>query len=318
MWAAAELAAMATDLAEFLGGAIGFALLLQIPLLAGMVLTAAATYAILLLDRWGFRPTEIVLTAFVALIGTCYVAELWIAPVDWTEAAIGAATPHLPDRAALALAAGIVGATIMPHALYLHSGLTQSRIPAESDRRRRLLTRFSNREVVVALSVAGAVNLAIVVLAAAGLRGLAGDEATIGAAYRILGPLLGQAAATLFLVSLIASGISSSVVGTMAGQIVMQGFVGFGIPVWVRRLVTMAPAFAIVALGLDAARALVLSQVVLSLVLPVPLIPLVAFTGRRDIMGPLANGGLTRVAAAAGAGLVVSLDLGLLASQVFG
>jgi manganese transport protein len=317
MWLGSELAAMATDLAEFLGGAIGLALLFNMPLLVGMALTAALTYGILVLDRWGFRPTEIILSGFVAVIGGCYVAELSIVPVDWAAATAGSLVPKLPDSTAVALAAGIVGATVMPHALYLHSGLTQHRFKPRSDRERRLLTRFSNCEVVLALAVAGAVNLAIVLLAATTFGGSAGEDATIASAYRMLGPLLGQAAAVLFLISLITSGICSSVVGTMAGQIVMQGFVGFRVPVWLRRLVTMLPAFIVIGLGTDPARALVLSQIALSLALPIPMIPLVMFTMRRDIMGSLVNRPLTSMAAIARAVLVLALDVVLLAQASF-
>jgi manganese transport protein len=242
---------------------------------------------------------------------------LAIVPVDWASAAAGAVTPALPDGTAVALAAGIVGCTVMPHALFLHSGLTQHRVLARTERERRLLVRFSNREVVVALSFAGAINIAIVLLAAASLAGPEGEPVTIASAYRMLGPLLGPAAAVLFVVSLIASGVSSSVVGTMAGQIVMQGFVGFRIPVWLRRLVTMLPAFAVVGAGVDAAQALVLSQIVLSLALPIPMIPLVLFTRRRDLMGPLANRAATNAAAFGAMGLVLLLDLVLLLTQFY-
>jgi manganese transport protein len=290
-------------------------LLFNIPLVSGMVLTAAATYGILLLDHWGFRPTEIVLAGFVAVIGGCYVIELAIVPVDWGAAGAGFLVPKLTDSTAIALAAGIVGATVMPHALFLHSGLTQNRIAARTASERTLLVRFSNREVVFALAMAGGINAAMVLIAAASLSGIDGDNATISSAYRMLGPLIGPTAAILFVVSLIASGISSSVVGTMAGQIVMQGFIRGRIPVWVRRLVTMAPAFIVVGMGFQAEHALVLSQIVLSLALPVPMIPLLLFTRRHDIMGPLANRKLTNLAAIGATVLVISLDVILLAAS---
>jgi manganese transport protein len=313
MWVGSEVAAMATDLAEFLGAAIGLALLFNIPLLTGMAVTFVLTYAILALDRWGFRPAEILLAGLIAVIGCCYVIELSIVPVDWPAAVAGSVIPSLPDRNAVALAAGIVGATVMPHALFLHSGLTQHRVEARSDRERRLLTRFSNREVVAALAIAGAVNLAIVLLAASVLGGaMNGQGATIASAYEALGSLLGPAAAILFLVSLIVSGLCSSAIGTMAGQIVMEGFVCFHVPVWLRRLVTILPAFVVIGLGTDPVRALVLSQIALSLALPIPMLPLVLFTMRRDIMGPLANRALTNVAAITGSVLVLGLDLVLL------
>ncbi len=316
-WGVSEIAAMATDLAEFLGGAIGLSLLVGMPLMAGMAVTAVVTYAILLLENRGFRPLEIAIGAMVGTIGLCYAVELVIAPVAWGGVARGLVTPRIPDAEALTIAVGIIGATVMPHALFLHSGLTQGRGAPRSDADRRLLVRFSNREVVVALALAGLVNLAMVIMAASAFHGSHSGIAEIGEAYRTLTPLLGPAAGAAFLVSLIASGLSSSVVGTLAGQMVMQGFTGWRIPLLARRLVTMVPAFAVVAAGVDPTRALVLSQVVLSLALPVPMIGLVVFTGRRSVMGTFANGPLTRAAAFAGAGVVLVLN-GVLLAQAFG
>lgn len=317
MWAVSEVAAMATDLAEFLGGAIGLSLLVHMPLLAGMAVTALVTYALLAMDRRGFRPMELVIGGLVLVIALCYVVELAIAPVAWGEAVRRVGVPVLPDAAALTIAVGIIGATVMPHALYLHSGLTQSRVVVGDPVARRRLLRFSNREVVVALSLAGLVNIAMVMMAAAAFHRDHRDVAEIETAYRTLTPLLGAGAAGVFLVSLIASGISSSVVGTMAGQMIMQGFFGFTIPIWVRRLVTMVPAFVVVALGVDPTKALILSQVVLSLALPVPMIALLVFTGRRDVMGAFANTRLTNVAATAAAALVLVLNV-ILILQTFG
>ena len=293
MWAVSEVAAMATDLAEFLGGAIGLSLLLHLPLLAGMAVTAVITYVILLLDRQGFRPLELVIGGLVGLIGVCYVAELAVAPPDWWAAGIGMTVPRLPDHDAVLLAVGIVGATVMPHAIYLHSGLTQDRAPARSPRERRRLVRYSNREVVAALTAAGIVNAAMVMMAARAFHAGHRDVAEIATAYHTLVPVFGAAAAGIFLVSLMASGISSSVVGTMAGQVIMQGFTTWRIPVWLRRAVTMAPAFVVVAYGFDATRSLILSQVVLSLALPVPMVALLVLTRRRDVMGAMASGPVT-------------------------
>jgi manganese transport protein len=317
MWVVSEIAAMATDLAEFLGGAIGLALLFQMPLMAGMAVTAVVTYGILMLEGSGFRLMEIVIGALVATIGLCYLIEMFIAPIAWGDAALGMVTPHMPDGAALMISVGIIGATVMPHAVYLHSGLTQARAPARNDRERRMLVRFSNREVVIALAIAGMVNMAMVMMAAAAFHLGYSDVAEIETAYYTLTPLLGAAAAGVFLLSLIVSGISSSVVGTMAGQMIMQGFVGFRIPIWVRRLVTMLPAFVVVGMGVDSTKALVLSQVVLSLALPVPMVALVLFTARRDIMGPFANGRWTSAAAIGGAAIVLALNAVLLL-QTFG
>ena len=274
LWIVSEVAAMATDLAEFLGGAIGLSLLLHIPLVAGMGVTAVLTYGILMFEARGFRPVEIIIGALVAAIALCYLAEMFIAPVDWGAAAIGSVVPQLPDAGALTIAVGIVGATIMPHAVFLHSGLTQNRAPARNDGERRQLLRFSNIEVMIALAVAGLVNMAMVVMAASAFHEGHSDVAEIETAYSTLTPLLGAAASGVFLTALLASGLSSSAVGTMAGQMIMQGFVGFRIPVIVRRLVTMIPAFIFVWLGVNSTNALVFSQVVLSLALPAPVIAL--------------------------------------------
>ena len=317
MWAASEVAAMATDLAEFLGGAIGLALLFHLPLLVGMLITAIVTYGILMVERRGFRPMEVIIGGLVATIGVCYLIEMFIAPVDWASAGLHSVLPQLPDAAALTISVGIVGATVMPHAIYLHSGLTQARAPARNDQERRKLVRFSNTEVLIALGVAGLVNMAMVMMASAAFHAGHPEVAEIGTAYHSLTPLLGVGAAGVFLVSLIASGVSSSVVGTMAGQMIMQGFVGFRIPIWLRRLVTMVPAFIVVGLGTNATMALVISQVVLSLVLPVPMIALVMFTRRPDIMGRFANRRLTDVAAILGTTIVLALNLVLLL-QTFG
>ncbi|VTZ50219.1 manganese/divalent cation transporter [Methylocella tundrae] len=317
MWIVSEIAAMATDLAEFLGGAIGLSLLFNLPLIWGMVVTAIVTYGILTLDRRGFRPLELVIGALVAMIGLCYVIELFIAPVDWASAAFSLVTPQLQDAAAVTIAVGIIGATVMPHAIYLHSGLTQARTIARDDGDRRKLLRYSNREVIVALAIAGAINMAMVMMAAAAFHAGHSGVAEIETAYHTLTPILGAGAATVFLISLLASGISSSTVGTLAGQMIMQGFVGFRIPVWLRRLVTIIPAFIVVALGVNATNALVVSQVVLSIALPLPMIALLYFTQRRDIMGAFVNGPMTRVGAVVGAAVVLFLNT-ILLLQTFG
>lgn len=317
MWVVSEIAAMATDLAEFIGGAIGFSLLFDLPLMAGMGITAILTYAILMLQSKGFRPMELAIGGMVGAIGLCYLAEMVIAPVDWSAAMAGAVTPRLADLGALTIAVGIVGATVMPHAVYLHSALTQGRAPARNDAERRRLLSFSNREVVIALALAGLVNAAMVMMAAAAFHSGHPEVAEIETAYHTLTPLLGGAAAGIFLFSLIASGVSSSVVGTMAGQMIMQGFVGFRIPLWLRRLITMAPAFVVVALGVDATQALVMSQVVLSFALPAPMLALVWFTGRREVMGAYVNARRTQAAAIAGCVLVLALNFVLL-GEAFG
>jgi manganese transport protein len=308
MWVVSEIAAMATDLAEFLGGAIGLSLLFHMPLLAGMAITAVVTYGILMFEGFGFRPIELIIGSLVGLIGLCYLVEMFIVPVDWASAAMHTVVPQIADTEALLLAVAIIGATVMPHAVYLHSGLTQARMPVRNDDERRKLLHFSNQEVIVALAVAGLVNMAMVMMASSAFHAGHPEVAEIETAYHTLTPLLGIGAASVFLVSLIASGISSSTVGTMAGQMVMQGFVAFRIRIWVRRLVTILPAFMIVALGVNATKALVISQVVLSIALPLPMISLLIFTGRVDIMGAFANRKATHLAAVIGTTAVLLLN----------
>lgn len=317
MWIVSEIAAMATDLAEFLGGAIGLSLLFGMPLLAGMAVTAVVTYGILLFDGRGFRPMELIIGALVSVIGICYVIEMFIAPVDWAAAGLGVITPSMPNAAALTISVGIIGATVMPHALYLHSGLTQHRATARNDAERKALLRFSNWECVIALAVAGMVNMAMVIMAAAAFHAGHTDVAEIETAYHTLTPLLGGAAAMVFLISLMASGMSSSAVGTMAGQMIMQGFVGFHIPIWLRRLVTMLPAFVVVLMGVNTTDALVYSQVVLSFALPIPMIALVMFTRNPAIMGSFANKRLLDIAAIVGTVIILCLNAVLLL-QTFG
>jgi manganese transport protein len=318
MWVVSEIGAMATDLAEFLGGALGLSLLFGMPLLVGMVITGIATYAILTLQRGGFRPIELLIGGLVGVIGASYLVELFIAPPDWSAVMFHTVVPRLDDSDAVLLAVGIIGATVMPHAIYVHSGFTQDRIVARTDRERRRLLRFSNREVVLALGLAGLVNMAMVAMAASVFHdGVHDDVAEISTAYNTLIPVLGSCAAGVFLVSLIASGLSSSAVGTIAGQVIMQGFTQYRIPLWIRRLVTMVPAFAVVALGIDATRALILSQVALSLILPVPMIALLILIRRRDVMGSCASGSVTIAAATTAAVIVLMLNL-LLVLQTLG
>jgi manganese transport protein len=284
MWIASEIAAMATDLAEFIGGALGISLFFHVSLLCGLSITGVVTFAILHLDKRGFRPLELVIAALVGVIGVSYLWELVVAPPDWHAALFHTVVPELHDRSAVMLAVGIIGATIMPHTLYLHSGLTQSRTLPRNDFERRGLLRFSNREVVIALGFAAMVNLAMVMMSSSAFSRSAQGILDIGVAYHTLVPAVGLAAAGVFLIALMASGISSSVIGTMAGQVIMQGFVGFRIPVGIRRLVTMVPAF-VVALRCNTMTAMVLSQVILSFVLPLPMAALVVLSSRKSVMG---------------------------------
>ena len=267
-------------------------------------------------QAFGFRPIELIIGGMVSVIALCYLVEMFIVPIDWLSAAFHTVVPQIADAQALFLAVGIIGATVMPHAVYLHSGLTQGRMPVRDDAERRKVLRFSNQEVIFALTVAGLVNMAMVMMASSAFHAGYPEVAEIETAYHTLTPLLGAGAAAVFLLSLIASGISASTVGTMAGQMIMQGFVGFSIPIWVRRLVTMLPAFVVVAIGVNATKALVVSQVVLSIALPLPMIALIIFTGRRDIMGAFKNSRLTRIAALIGAVVVLALNFVLIAQTL--
>jgi manganese transport protein len=297
MWVVSEVAAMATDLAEFLGGAIGLSLLFHMPLLASMVVTGIVTYGVLLLEKRGFRPLEIVVGTLVGVIGLCYLAELLMAHIHWPDVAESLVTYQLPDAQAANLAVGMIGATVMPHALFLHSGLTQSRVQARNETERAKLLKYSNREVAITLTIAGLINIAMIVMAAGAFHAGHAEVAEIETAYHTLVPVLGAASAGLFLLSLMASGVSSSVVGTMAGQMITQGFIRRQIPLWLRRVITMVPSFAVIALGVNATQALVDSQIVLSLALPFPMIALVWFTCRRDVMGSYRNSSTVRVLA---------------------
>ena len=319
LWLLMEAVAMATDLAEFLGAALGFYLLLNIPLWAGAALTGLFTFAILALERYGFRPLEAVITAMVGVIAGCYVVETVLERPDWRSIAYHAVVPRFSGPESVLLAAGILGATVMPHVIFLHSGLTQGRIVARDPGMLRRLLRFEVVDVVVAMGTAGLVNAAMLIMAASTFhRAGMTHVATIEEAYQTLTPLLGKAASWVFAVSLLASGLSSSTVGTMSGQVIMQGFLHRQIPTWVRRLVTMAPSFLVILAGWDPTRTLVLSQVVLSFGLPFAIVPLVVFTSRRELMGPLVNRPITTLAAWVVAGLVVSLNLFLLHQTLFG
>jgi manganese transport protein len=316
MWIVSEVAAMATDLAEFLGGAIGLSLLFHMPLLASMAVTAIATYAVLLLEKRGFRPLEVIVGTLVGVIGLCYLAELLLAHIQWPGVIEGLVVYQLPDAQATSLAVGIIGATVMPHTLFLHSGLTQSRVTPRNDSERTKLLKYSNTEVGVTLIIAGLINVAMIVMAAGAFHAGHADVAEIQTAYHTLVPVLGVASAGLFLLSLMASGLSSSVVGTMAGQVITQGFIRRQIPLWLRRAITMIPSFAVVAMGVNVTQALVDSQIVLSLALPLPMIALVWFTSRRDVMGKYRNSTAIRALAISAVVVVIGLNAVLVAQAV--
>jgi manganese transport protein len=308
LWLVAEIMAMATDLAEFVGAAVGFNLLFHIPLLLGGILTGISTFGMLYLQRRGFRPLESLITVLVLVVAASYVLELIISGPSLGQMGYHSVVPFIaPDT--FLLSAGILGATVMPHVVYLHSALTQSRIRPRTAREAKRLYHFTLVDVFVAMPLAGVVNGGMLVMAAVvfhqhGLTTLS----DLGAAYHTLSPLLGPAAAVIFAVSLLASGLSSSVVGTMAGQVVMQGFVGFSIPVWLRRFITMLPSLIVLGLNLPTAQVLVVSQVVLSVVLAFAVVPLMLFTSNKRLMGVLVNHRATNLLGWLCVAIIVSLN----------
>jgi manganese transport protein len=317
MWVLMEIVAIATDLAEFLGAALGFNLLFGIPLWLAGILTAVATFLILGLERYGFRPLEAVISVLVGIIAASYLIETVLDKPDWGQVLFHAVVPQFSGSESVLLATGILGATVMPHVIFLHSSLTQGRIVVRAPDQLRRLFRYEVVDVVIAMGVAGLINAAMLMMAAATFH-QAGmhDVGTIEEAHRTLQPLLGSAASWVFAISLLASGLSSSSVGTMSGQIIMQGFLHHQIPVWIRRLVTMVPSLIVILIGLDPTRTLVISQVVLSFGLPFAIIPLILFTGRRALMGVLVNHRLTTALVSLVAALIVALNIYLLV-QIF-
>jgi manganese transport protein len=315
MWITAEVGAIATDIAEFLGASIALNLLFGIPLLYAALITGVMTFLILVLERHGFRLLEAVITALVAVIAGCYVIETVFSRPDWGQVAYHAVVPWIGGTQSLFLAVGIIGATVMPHVIYLHSSLTQGRIVPRSQREAQRIFRWSIPDVVIAMGLAALVNMAMLYMAAATFYAHGySNIADLSTAYLTLTPLLGAAASFVFALSLLAAGLSSATVGTLAGQVIMQGFVGFTIPIWVRRLVTMIPAIVVVFLAFNPTETLIITQVVLSFVLPLPLITLVMFTRRPDIMGTLVNRSVTTAAAIACSVAILGLNFWLLGS----
>jgi len=312
MWVASEVAAIATDIAETVGAAIGISLLCGVSLMTGLLTTFVITWGLLVIQSRGFRPIELIITGFVGVIGVSYVIELLIAPPDWRAVAYHLVVPQLTNADSVMLAVGIIGATVMPHVIFLHSALMPGRIQAEGEAEQRRLLRYSNIEVVVALGIAGLINMAMVAMAATMFHLGHSDVGELETAYHTLIPVFGGVAAGAFMASLLASGVSSSVVGTMAGQTIMQDFVNFRIPLTVRRVVTMIPALIVVGIGIAPTEALVISQVVLSLVLPVPMISLLLLVRRKDLLGNFAIGRSTQVIATGASIVVLGLNVILL------
>ncbi|MGA2141022.1 MAG: Nramp family divalent metal transporter [Brevinematales bacterium] len=319
MWIIMEIVAMATDLAEFVGAAIGFNLLFGMPLWEAGLLTAFVTFLILALETYGFRPLEAVITSLVGVIALSYLVETLLSPPDWGQVGINTIIPSFSGKESVFIAVGILGATVMPHVIFLHSSLTQGRIVTRDPAKLKRLFHFELIDVGAAMGLAGLINAAMLIMAATTFykHGM-NTIATIQDAYKTLIPLLGPAAAVIFAVSLLASGLSSSSVGTMAGQIIMQGFIRRKIPVWVRRLITVIPSMVVLISGLDPTRTLVYSQVVLSFGLPFAVLPLVWFTSSKEIMGGLVNRIYTIIPSAAAAVLILFLNFYLIWQFIFG
>jgi manganese transport protein len=313
MWGLMEIVAMATDLAEFLGAAVGFNLLFGIPLWIAGILTAIVTFLILGLERYGFRPIEAAITALVGVVAACYLVETFLDRPEWGNLLYHSVVPQFAGKESVLLATGILGATVMPHAIFLHSALTQGRVVVKDPIQLRRLFRYQLVDVSVAMGLASLINMAMLIMAAttffrAGLT----EVGTLETAHRTLEPLLGKASSWIFAVSLLASGLSSSAVGTMAGQVMMQGFLKRQIPVWIRRLVTIIPSLVVISIGLDPTRTLVISQVLLSFGLPFAIIPLIIFTGRKSVMGILVNHPVTTALTCIVAALIIALNVYLI------
>ena len=318
LWVTAELAAMATDLAEFLGGAVGFNLLFGIPLFPAAILTGIIISLILLLERYGFRKLEMVIIGLIAVIGFAYMTEIWLSKPAWGEIGRGLFTPSLPIGATL-VAVGIIGATVMPHNLYLHSALIQTRVrPTDSLQRKHQVYRLAIMDSVVALNGAFFINAAILVMSAAVLSGGQLTEPSLEAAHQTLTPLLGPLAGAAFAIALLASGLASSTTATMAGQVIMDGFIHHKMNVWLRRAVTMIPSLIVIGLGTDPLQILVLSQVSLSFQLPFAMVPLVLFTNNRQLMGEFTNNRMTQVLAWATTAIILGLNVVLVVQTIAG
>ena len=319
MWVTLEIVAIATDLAEFVGAAVGLFLLFHIPLVYAGLLTAVVTFLILGLQRYGFRPLEAIITAMIGIVAVSYLIEIFLVKAEPAQIVSSLFIPSFGSRQGVLLATGILGATVMPHVIFLHSALTQGRIIVKDVDKLKRLFRFEIMDVAIAMTIAGVVNAAMLIMAAStfyaqGLR----EIGTLEEAYRTVSPILGPAAGNIFAIALIAAGLSSSAVGTMAGQVVMQGFIHFKIPLWIRRLITVLPSLAVLAVGLDPTNTLVISQVVLSFGLPFAVVPLVVFTANKKIMGPLVNRPFTSFLAWITTILILALNIYLLYSMAAG
>jgi manganese transport protein len=318
LWIQAEIVAIATDLAEFVGAAIALNLLFGVPPFTAGLMTAAVAFGILALQARGYRRFELAIAALLGIVCLGFLYDLTHVSVD-TGALASGLVPSFDGAGSVLLAVGILGATVMPHVVYLHSALTQDRIRPHDDSERRELLRYQRVDVVIAMTLAGLINLTMLVVAASLFHntGNTGID-TIEGAHAGIERLIGGGAALAFAVALLASGLSSSSVGTYAGQVVMQGFINRRIPLFLRRAITMAPALVVLGLGLDPTGTLVVSQVVLSFGIPFALVPMILLTRRRDVMGALVNRRATTVVAGVVAALIIGLNAFLLQQTLFG
>jgi manganese transport protein len=311
-WIIAEIGAMATDLAEFLGGTLGLYLLLHIPMLYAGLLTGLITFIICYMERYGQKTIEIIIAILIAVICIAYTIELFLAKPDWAEAGIHTIIPMLKSGEAVFIAVGMLGATVMPHVIYLHSQLVQQRSTDRSIEGKLRHLKMEKIDINIAMNIAFIVNAAMVVVSAAVFYRNGIEVSTIEQAHKSLQPLLGSLSCDAFGIALLASGLSSSVVGTLAGQTIMKGFVNLSIPVNIRRIITMMPALIIIAIGVNPMYALVFSQVILSFILPFPIIQMLTIAKRKDLMGTLANSGIVRVMGIIIAAVIIILNAVLL------
>ncbi|ROO32701.1 Nramp family divalent metal transporter [Salinisphaera japonica] len=318
LWLQAEFIAIATDLAEFIGGALGLYLLFGIPLFPAAVITGIASFVLLELQRRGFRWLEAGIGVLVGVVVVSFAYEVYIADPDGSQLLHGLFVPTLDGADSLLLAAGILGATVMPHVIYLHSALMQRRVVGRNEAERRKIFHFEMADILIAMTIAGVINGAMLVMAAGLFFDSTAVISTLEGAFAHLNTEAGSLAAILFGVGLLASGFSSSSVGTMSGQIIMSGYIDRQIPLVLRRLITMAPALGVLALGVDPTTALVMSQVVLSFGIPFALIPLLIFCSDPTLMGSLVNRRITTWLAWAVATLIIALNVFLLTRILFG
>jgi len=318
LWGCAEFGAMATDLAEFLGGTLGFYLLFKVPMLYAGILTGVITFLIVYMEKYGQRAIEIIISVLVAVICIAYGIELFLAKPDWAQVGLHTLLPSLPNGNAVLIAVGMLGATVMPHVIFLHSQLVQVRNKDLTDEDKRTHFKMEKLDIFVAMNIAFIVNASMVIVSASIFFHNHMIVDSIEQAHTSLSPLMGSLSSGAFGIALLASGLSSSAVGTMAGQTIMKGFVGLNIPINVRRLITMTPAMIIISLGINPMKVLVLSQVTLSFALPLAIIPMLMITKQKDLMGTLVNKPITNVIGYIITGIIIGLNAVLLYMTFWG